>query len=81
MNKDLKFVNINILCRKVNVAGMHPRVLIEISVGDMGVNHPNVQLVMNLEFPEDQSTLIQKRDQATRDGKDVLFVGSCFCTS
>ena len=75
-NKDQKFVNINILGGKVKVPGMHPRVLIEISVGDIGVNHPNAQLVMNLEFPEDQSTLIQKRDQATWDGKDALFVES-----
>ena len=53
---------------------MHPKVLISTSAGDMGVDHFDAQLVLNFEFPEDPSTVIQRRGWASRGGKDVLFV-------
>jgi hypothetical protein len=40
----------------------------------MDVDHPDAQLVLNFEFPEDASTAVQQRDRVLRGGKCTLFV-------
>jgi superfamily II DNA helicase RecQ len=72
--KQLKCVNINIFTVKMTIANIFPRVLIPTSAGDMGVDHPDAQLVLNFEFTEDVSTAVQQRGQALRGGQDALFV-------
>ena len=73
MKKQLKFVNINIFTGKMTIPNVFPRVLISTSAGDMGVDHPDAQLVLNFEFPEDPSTIVQRRGRAARGGEDALF--------
>ena len=74
MKKQLKFVNINIFTGKMTIPNVFPRVLISTSAGDMGVDHPDAQLVLNFEFPDDPSTAVQRRGRASRGGQDALFV-------
>ena len=61
MKKQLKFVNINIFTGKMTIPNVFPRVLISTSAGDMGVDHPDAQLVLNFEFSDDPSTAVQRR--------------------
>jgi hypothetical protein len=53
-----------------------PRVLILISAGDMGVDQPTAQLVLDFEIPEDVSTTVQvqRMGQVSWDEQEALFV-------
>ena len=73
MDKALKSININIFTGKLKLPDVNPRVLVATSAGDMGVDHPNAQYVLNCEFPEDPSTVIQRRGRASRRGENAVF--------
>ena len=47
--KQLKVVNINKFTGKMTILNACPRVLISASVGDMGVGHPDAQLMLNFQ--------------------------------
>jgi hypothetical protein len=78
---NLKFVNINIFTGKMTILNVFLRVLTSTSAGDMGVDHPDAQLVLNFEFSKDTSTAVQQRDQALRSGQDALFVAGAGISS
>ena len=73
MDKVLKGININIFTGKLKLPDVNPRVLVATSAGDMGVDHPNAQYILNCEFPEDPSTVIQRRGRASRRGENAVF--------
>ena len=81
MKKQLKFENINLFTGKMTIPEEFQRVLISTSAGDMGIDHPNAQLVMNLKFPEDPSTVVQRRGRAARGGQDTVFILSAGISS
>ena len=72
MEKALKGININIFTGKLKLPDLNPRVLVATSAGNMGVDHPNAQYVLNCEFPEDPSTVIQRRGWASCRGKNAV---------
>ena len=74
MEKLLKYTNINLFTHKIRIPDIHPRVMVATSTGNLGVDHPDTQLVYNCEFPEDPSTLVQRRGRAPRDGQPAQFI-------
>ena len=72
--RSLKFTNIGIFTGRIIVPGMCPHVLVATSAADMGVNHPNVKLVVNNKFTKDTSTLLQRRGRASRAGHPTTHV-------
>ena len=74
MQKPLKYTNINLFTQKIRIPGMDPRVMVATSAGDLGIDHPDAQLVYNCEFPEDVSTLVQRRGRASRHGEPAKFI-------
>ena len=61
MDKVLKGININIFTGKLKLPDVNPRVLVATSAGDMGVDHPNAQFILNCEFPEERNLIRRDR--------------------
>jgi hypothetical protein len=74
MKKPAKYANIGIFTGKIVLDGVDARVMVATSAGDLGVDHPNAQLIINCEWPEDCSTAVQRRGRASRAGEKALFV-------
>ena len=47
MEKVLKYIKINAFNRRQKLPEVNPRVLVATSAGNMGVDHPNAQYVLN----------------------------------
>ena len=73
MEKVLKGININVFTGRLKLPDVNPRVLVATSAGDMGVDRPNAQYVLKCEFPEDPSTVIQRRGRVSCCGKNAVF--------
>ena len=69
-----KFALIGIFCRKIRVEGYDLRVLIATAASDLGVDHPDAQCVINMEWPECIATLVQRRGRASRRGQAARFI-------
>ena len=72
--KSEKFALIGIFCCKIKVKDYDPRVLISTAAANLGVNHPDVQCVVNLKWPDCLASLVQRRGCASRDGQLAVFV-------
>lgn len=72
--KTEKFALIGIFCRKIRVEGYDPRVLIATAASDLGVDHPDAQCIINMEWPECIATLVQRRGRASRRGEEAVFI-------
>ena len=72
--KHEKFALIGIFCQKIRVEGYDPRVLIATAASDLGVDHPDAQCVINMEWPECIATLVQRRGRASRQGQAASFI-------
>ena len=59
MEKPSKYININVFAMRLKMPEVNSGVLMATSASDMGVDYPNAQFVLNCEFPEDLSIVIQ----------------------
>ena len=73
MSKRAKNTSIRLFTGAIKVRGMRPRICAATGDGEMGVHHPNAQMVMNLDFVEDVSTWVQRRGRASRNGEQASF--------
>ena len=73
MSKKAKNTSIRLFTGAIEVSGMRPRICAATGAGEMGVHHPNAQMVMNLGFVEDVSTYVQRRGRASRNGQRAFF--------
>ena len=73
MEKTLEYININVFSGRLKLPEVNPRVLVAKSAGNMGVDHPNAQFVLNCESLEDPSTVIQRRGRFSCHGKNAVF--------
>ena len=74
MDKDDKFASINLFCGNVIVDGFNPRCLVTTASSDLGVNHPNAQFILNLEWTDSIATFAQRMGRASRAGQESQFV-------
>ena len=65
---------INLFTSKLRIDDFNPNVLIATSAADLGIDHPNAQLQLNVEWPESIASLVQRRGRGSRRGEDSKFV-------
>ena len=58
MKKPAKYTNIGIFTGKIVLGGLDARVMVAASAGDLGVDHPYVQRIVNCELAEGCSTAV-----------------------
>ena len=73
MDKRGKGVAIRLFTGTLTVDGMSPRICVATSAGDMGIDHPDAQLVVNYGFVEDCSTFVQRRGRVSRRKEDAVM--------
>ena len=61
LDKDEKFILINLFCGKITIDKFEPRALVSTSSVDLGVDHPNAQYVLENQWSESPSTYVQGR--------------------
>ena len=74
MEKMLKYININMFTGRLKVPEANPKVLIVTSTNVMGVNHPNLQVVLQCKILEDISMVVQCQGRSSRCGKEIVFL-------
>ena len=52
---------INLFTSKLQIDDFKPNVLIATSAADLGIDHPNSQLQLKVEWPESIASLVQRR--------------------
>ena len=67
--KDEKLNLIKLLMGTMTVLDFNPNILLATSAADLGINHPNVGLVLICEWPEDIATYVQRRGRSGRAGQ------------
>ena len=67
-------MSIGVFTQKITIPGRKLHVLVAMSSGDLGVDHPDAQLVVNFEFPDDCSTVVQRRGRASRNNEIATFI-------
>jgi len=65
---------INLFTSKLRIDDFNPNVLIATSAADLGIDHPNAQLQLNVEWPESIASLVQRRGRGSRRGEDSKYV-------
>ena len=73
MDKRGKGIGIRLFTGALTVDGMSPRICVATNAGDMGIDHPDAQLIVNFGFVEDCSTFVQRRGRASRRGEDAAM--------
>jgi superfamily II DNA helicase RecQ len=74
LDKVEKFHLVNLFCQKTTVDLYDPRVAVATSTSDHGVDHPDAQHVINMEWPDSVSTLVQRKGRASRAGQAAIFM-------
>ena len=73
MSKRAKNTSIRLFTGVIEVSNIRPRIHAATGAGEMGVHHPNAQLVMNIGFMEGVSTYVQRRGRSSRNGEPACF--------
>jgi len=74
MSKTEKISFTKLLEGAIVVPVFHPRVLLATAAADVAIDHPQVELVLNMEWPDDIPTLVQRRGRASRGGQPSKFI-------
>ena len=79
MKKPARYANIGIFTGKNVLDNVNKRVMVTTSAGDLGINYPNAQLIINCEWPKDCSKMVKHRGWVLRaerrgGGEKALFV-------
>jgi superfamily II DNA helicase RecQ len=78
LDKDEKLSLVKLLMGSMTVSDFNPNAMIATSAADVGMNHPNVGLVLIFEWPEDVATYVQRRGRGGRQGqraRTILVAG------
>jgi len=65
---------INLFASKLQIDDFKLNVLIATSAADLGIDHPNVQLQLNVEWPESIASLICQRGRGSRWREQSKFI-------
>ena len=72
--KQTKFDMINIFCRNMSFDGFNPRVLVATCAADIGVDCPDANHVMNIEWVHNISSWIQRMGRRSRHGQRSVII-------
>ncbi len=73
LEKEEKFHLSNLFCQKTTLSDYDPRVLIATSTSDHGVDHPDAQLVVNMEWTDSIPTFVQQKGRSSRNGQRTIM--------
>ena len=65
---------VNLFTSKLQTEDFKPNVLVATSAADLGIDHLNSQLQLNVEWPESIASLVQRRGRGSRRGEESRFV-------
>jgi len=74
MSKTEKISFTKLAVGAIAVPSFCPRVLLATAAADVAIDHPQVELVQNMEWPDDIPTLVQRRGRASRAGQPSKFI-------
>ena len=74
LDKTEKFSLINIFCRKLIIQDYSPNIMISTAAADLGVDHPNAQCIVNIEFPDCLASLFQRQGRGSRNHQISSFI-------
>ena len=69
-----KFGKINLFCKGKTIMGYKPQVVLSTLASNQGVEHPNAQYILNLEWPNTIATWTQRMGRAARAGQPAVVV-------
>lgn len=73
LTKEEKFAFTSLLVGAITVPDFHPRALIATAAADVAIDDSRVEYVLNIEFPEDCATAVQRKGRASREGQPAQF--------